>query len=392
MPRHATPPANGCARPTHWPAGRCALAVLLLVGNLGAARAADPGDAAGHAHKPVANKPVAAHAAPGKAAAKPVAEPADGSLAGRLKAAMADPKHAKGELVIDAATLAAARPAGPAPQMAAWSPTHASTHTPAHTPAHPPAAAHNSPEAARAVAGRVRAHAAAVAGHDAHWAYAGENGPQAWAKLKPEFNVCAIGKRQSPIHIEDAAALPGPAEPLQLAYRASGGSVVNNGHTIQVDLDGDNTLNVRGTTYRLVQFHFHHPAEEMVNHKGFAMVAHLVHKSDDGRLAVVAVLMDPGAPSPLVEKVWTHMPLDTADRVRLPAGLIDMNELLPKDQRYYQFIGSLTTPPCTEGVLWLVLKQPMTLARDQLRLFAQQFPNNARPVQALNGRTVREAQ
>jgi carbonic anhydrase len=300
--------------------------------------------------------------------------------------------------VIDAASLLAARPAGtkPAIKVAALSPAHADT---AHDPA-------------PAVAGRARARAAAVAGHDgparghgvatpaaghapghdAHWAYEGENGPQAWAKLKPEFNVCAIGKRQSPIHIEDTAALPGPAEPLQLAYRASGGSVVNNGHTIQVDLEGDNTLTVRGTPYRLVQFHFHHPAEEKVNHKGFAMVAHLVHKSDDGKLAVVAVLMDPGAPSPLIEKVWTHMPLDTADRVKLPAGLIDVNELLPKDQRYYQFIGSLTTPPCTEGVLWLVLKQPMTLARDQLRLFAQQFPNNARPVQALNGRTIREAQ
>ena len=230
------------------------------------------------------------------------------------------------------------------------------------------------------------------AGHEAHWSYEGEGGPQNWASLKPEFNLCAIGKRQSPIHIDEGSTLAGPAEPLQMRYLPSGGSVVNNGHTIQVDLDGDNTLTVRGSVYRLVQFHFHHPAEEKVNYKGFAMVAHLVHRNDAGQLAVVAVLMDPGAQNPLIQKVWTHLPLDNADRVRLPAGLLDMNELLPRDQRYYQFIGSLTTPPCTEGVLWLVLKQPVTLARDQLKLFSTLFPNNARPVQALNGRIVREAQ
>ncbi|EWS62305.1 Carbonic anhydrase precursor [Hydrogenophaga sp. T4] len=149
---------------------------------------------------------------------------------------------------------------------------------------------------------------------------------------------------------------------------------------------------MRGSTYRLLQFHFHHPAEEKVNHKGFAMVAHLVHQNDQGRLAVVAVLIDPGAANDLVHKVWTHMPLDTGDRVPLPAGLIDMKDLLPQDQRYYQFMGSLTTPPCTEGVLWMVLKQPVTVSRDQLKLFARLFPMNARPVQALNGRVVRDAQ
>ena len=129
-----------------------------------------------------------------------------------------------------------------------------------------------------------------------------------------------------------------------------------------------------------------------MNYKGFAMVAHLVHKNAEGQLAVLAVLFDPGEGSPLIQKVWTHMPLDVNDRVRLPEGLIDLNEALPKDRRYYQFIGSLTTPPCTEGVLWLVLKEPMTLSRDQLKLFTQLFPNNARPIQPSNGRVVREAQ
>jgi carbonic anhydrase len=233
-----------------------------------------------------------------------------------------------------------------------------------------------------------------MAPHDGevHWSYEGENGPQAWGKLKPDFNVCAIGKRQSPINIEASGTLQGPAEPLQFNYQLSNGTVVNNGHTIQVDVLGDNSITVRGSTYKLLQFHFHNPSEERVNYRGFAMVAHLVHKNAEGQLAVVAVLLDPGVANALINKVWTYMPLDTGDRVRMPTGLIDMNELLPKDQRYYQFMGSLTTPPCTEGVLWLVLKQPTTVSREQIKLFSQLFPNNARPVQPVNGRAVRDAQ
>ncbi|WP_296443552.1 carbonic anhydrase [Rhodoferax sp. UBA5149] len=280
----------------------------------------------------------------------------------------------------------------------------------AHGAAPAQAAAHRhtavNPQASRQY---IRAKAAALTGHDVgldtstevedpqhggevHWSYEGANGPQAWGKLKPDFNICALGKRQSPINIDESDTLQGPAEPLQFNYQPSSGSVVNNGHTIQVDLVGDNTLTVRGSTYKLVQFHFHHPSEERVNYQGFAMVAHLVHKNAEGQLAVVSVLLDPGVANALINKVWTHMPLDTGDRVRLPSGLIDMNELLPKDQRYYQFMGSLTTPPCTEGVLWLVLKQPSTVSREQIKLFSQLFPLNARPVQAVNGRPVRDAQ
>ncbi|WNO04786.1 carbonic anhydrase [Rhodoferax mekongensis] len=235
--------------------------------------------------------------------------------------------------------------------------------------------------------------AADAHGSEVHWTYEGENGPQAWGKLKPDFNICAIGKRQSPINIEEGTTLQGPAEPVQFNYTPSSGTVVNNGHTIQVDVQGDNNITVRGSRYRLLQFHFHTPSEESVNYKRFAMVAHLVHKNDEGQLAVVAVLLDPGsAPNPLIDKVWTYMPLDAGDRVRMPRELLNMNELLPSDQRYYQFIGSLTTPPCTEGVLWMVLKQPMAISRNQLRLFTQLYPMNARPVQPLNGRPVRDAQ
>ena len=272
----------------------------------------------------------------------------------------------------------------------------------------PPRTAAPASPAARTLASQryQQARAAAVAGHagaalatgdkahggEAHWAYEGDTGPQAWGKLKPDFATCATGKRQSPIPIEDGNTLQGPAEPVQFAYAPSNGTVVNNGHTIQVDVQGENTITVRGSSYRLLQFHFHTPSEEQINSKRFPMVAHLVHKNNEGQLAVVAVLLDEGAASPFIDKVWTYMPLDANDRVRMPQGLLNVSELLPTDQRYYQFMGSLTTPPCSEGVLWMVMKQPVTISKGQYRLFTQLYPNNARPVQAVNGRVVREAQ
>jgi carbonic anhydrase len=248
---------------------------------------------------------------------------------------------------------------------------------------------------ARAAALAARGTAVASAdgkGSEVHWSYEGENGPENWGKLKPEFNLCAIGKRQSPINIDEGNTLAGPAEEVQFNYTPSNAIVTNNGHTIQVDVQGENTITVRGSTYRLLQFHFHTPSEEQVNSKRFVMVAHLVHKNDEGQLGVVAVLMEIGGANPLIDKVWTYMPLDTNDRVRMPRDLLNLNELLPADQRYYQFMGSLTTPPCTEGVLWLVLKQPVKISKAQHRLFTQLYTNNARPVQPANGRAVRDAQ
>lgn len=229
-------------------------------------------------------------------------------------------------------------------------------------------------------------------GADVHWDYDGNNGPRVWGQLEPDFALCASGKRQSPINIEEESTLQGPAEALEFNYKPSNGTVVNNGHTIQVDVQGENTLVVRGSRFRLLQFHFHTPSEEQINGKRAAMVAHLVHRNDEGQLAVVAVLLEPGTANPMIDKVWTYMPLDAKDRVRMPPGLLNLNELLPADQRYYQFMGSLTTPPCSEGVLWMVLKSPMQISPAQLKLFTQLYPMNARPVQAVNGRPVRSAQ
>jgi carbonic anhydrase len=362
------------------------------------------------------------HAAPAATASKPAAKTSGASAAnGREEAPLIDLKAALREKMIGKKSVTLVISDKPESKTATASAHGAPAKAaPSHEPepaaakavpeSHAAAVKHSTPVAnPRASHDYIKAKAAALAGHETapespaahvseghggevHWSYEGETGPQNWGKLKPEFNVCAIGKRQSPINIEESATLQGPAEPLQFNYTPSSGTVVNNGHTIQVDLSGDNSLTVRGSTYRLLQFHFHTPSEEQVNYRNSAMVAHLVHKNNEGQLAVVAVLLDPGVANELISKVWTYMPLDTNDRVRIPLGIIDMNELLPKDQRYFQFIGSLTTPPCTEGVLWIVMKQPTQLGREQIRLFQQLFPNNARPVQPVNGRPVRQAQ
>ncbi|MEO7939136.1 MAG: carbonic anhydrase family protein [Burkholderiaceae bacterium] len=253
----------------------------------------------------------------------------------------------------------------------------------------------------------IRAKAAALAGRkesieeiieparergEVHWDYAGANGPQSWANLKPEYSTCATGKRQSPIDIDGSVTLRGPAEAIVFDYPASSATVVNNGHTIQIDMHDDNGIVVRGSRYQLLQLHFHHPSEERINQRGFAMVAHLVHRDYMGRLAVVAVLLEPGEANPVINQFWTYMPLGPGDQVAMPLGSVALAQLLPKDQRYYQFMGSLTTPPCSEEVLWMILKQPVTLSQEQMRLFAQQFPNNARPVQPINGRVIRDGQ
>jgi carbonic anhydrase len=238
----------------------------------------------------------------------------------------------------------------------------------------------------------LRPRAAPAAAHaEVHWSYEGEGGPAHWGRLKSEYIQCATGKRQSPIAIEDIDTLKGPAEPIQFRYAPSKGTVVNNGHTIQVNVYGDNSLTVRGTTYQLLQFHFHHPSEERVNGQRYPMVGHFVHRNDAGQLAVVAVLLETGEANKLIDNVWTYMPLDVNDSVRMPPDLINIHDILPRDQRYYQFMGSLTTPPCTEGVLWMVMKQPVSLSSAQLRVFSQLYANNARPVQPVNGRPVRDA-
>jgi len=222
-----------------------------------------------------------------------------------------------------------------------------------------------------------------------HWDYTGRHGPAHWGALKPEFATCSSGKRQSPIDITDGIRLQ--LDPVEFDYRPSPFRVVDNGHTVQVNVAAGNSIEVMGRRYELVQFHFHRPSEERIDGRAFDMVAHLVHRDLEGRLAVVAVLLERGSAQPVVQAVWNNLPLEKGEELAARAPL-DLNALLPAERRYVTYMGSLTTPPCSEGVLWLVMKQPVPISPEQIAVFARLYPMNARPLQSASGRMIKESE
>ncbi len=230
-----------------------------------------------------------------------------------------------------------------------------------------------------------RAHHAKAA---PHWSYEGAGGPQAWARLQPEFAQCATGLRQSPIDIQGGVRVQ--LDPIAFDYKPGAVRVIDNGHTVQVNVAPGSTLEILGRRYELKQFHFHRPSEERIDGKPFDMVVHLVHKDAEGRLAVVAVLLERGSAQPVVQTVWNNLPLEKGDEVPVRAPL-DPSGLLPAERGYYTYMGSLTTPPCSEGVLWMVMKTPQPVSAEQLGIFARLYPMNARPVQAPRGRLIKES-
>lgn len=219
-----------------------------------------------------------------------------------------------------------------------------------------------------------------------HWGYSGPSAPQQWGSLDPAFSTCKLGKHQSPIDIHGAKAADLPA--IQFDYKPSPLKVIDNGHTIQVNYAPGSTIDVGGSRYELVQFHFHHPSEEKVNGKAHPMVAHLVHKNAEGKLAVVAVLLDKGGSSEVIDAIWKNLPKEKEKEATVAGVTIDVAKLLPANRGYYAFEGSLTTPPCSEDVRWLVLKTPVKIASAQVAAFGKLYPMNARPTQPLNGRAL----
>jgi len=230
--------------------------------------------------------------------------------------------------------------------------------------------------------------AASDPAHAAHWDYAGSGGPERWGRMNPEFAKCATGTRQSPIDIRDGIRVE--LDPVQFDYKPSAFRVIDNGHTVQVNVAPGSSIEVMGRHYELVQFHFHRPSEERIDGKQFDMVVHLVHKDLEGRHAVVAVLLERGSAQPIVQSVWNNLPLEKGDGVAA-RGALNLNELLPAERRYFTYMGSLTTPPCSEGVLWMVMKQPVPISAEQIGIFARLYPMNARPLQSAAGRLIKES-
>ncbi len=231
-------------------------------------------------------------------------------------------------------------------------------------------------------------YAADPAPEGAHWSYSGDTGPAHWGSLSPEYSACSQGKEQSPVNISNAQRSKLPV--IEFNYQPSALAVVNNGHTIQVNYAQGSSITIDGKTYNLVQFHFHHLSETMVKGKHAPLEGHLVHKSADGKLAVVAVLFDEGKANPAIATVWSNLPKAEGTENK-PSGVeVNAAQLLPDKFEYYTFPGSLTTPPCSEGVTWLVVSHRMTASKEQIDAFAKLYPNNYRPVQPLNGRKIQE--
>lgn len=218
------------------------------------------------------------------------------------------------------------------------------------------------------------------------WSYSGTTGPEHWGELSPEYAPCKTGREQSPVDIR--GAVEAGARPIDFAYRASPLEIANNGKSIQVDTAPGNKITVAGETYELVQFHFHHPAEEKIEGRGFDLDAHLVHRDQSGHLAVVAVLMTVGKENAALARIWPHLPQTEGPKQTIAGVAVPLDQLLPAERSYYSYMGSLTTPPCTEGVRWLVLRMPVEISAQQLAAFAWLYPDNARPVQPLHGRRI----
>jgi carbonic anhydrase len=241
----------------------------------------------------------------------------------------------------------------------------------------------STPTAARSARVRKPAPPAKIA-----WSYGGSGGPAVWGKLSPDYATCASGRRQSPIDLSEGIAVD--LEPIQFLYRPAAFRVTDTRRNLQMAVYGGGFL-LLGKNYELVSVQFHRPAEISVGGKTFAMDAQLVHRSDDGKLAIVDVLLEQGTENPVVQAALNNLPLEQGGEVTPPGLRVDLNHLLPEDGRYFTFMGSLTTPPCTEDVLWIVLKQPQQISPEQLAIFARLYPPNARPVQPRNGRIVKES-
>jgi len=229
---------------------------------------------------------------------------------------------------------------------------------------------------------------AAAPKHGTVWSYEGESGPANWSKINVDWAKCGTGNRQSPIDLRDGIKVN--LEQISFDYHPSSFSEVNNGHTIKVTVGGGNFITIGNTVYELQEFHFHRPSEEKINGKGTEMVIHLVHRSAEGKVAIIAVLLERGQPHRLMQTIWDNLPLEKQEVVS-PAIVIDPTDALPERRDYFTYMGSLTEPPCTEGVLWMVFKQPMQASPAQMALFSRLYPLNARPVQATAGRMIKES-
>ncbi|MBA1420931.1 MAG: carbonic anhydrase family protein [Epsilonproteobacteria bacterium] len=221
--------------------------------------------------------------------------------------------------------------------------------------------------------------------HTVHWSYEGEGAPENWAKIDKKFFMCKEGENQSPIDLKGFTESELP--PITFNYKLVSTEILDNGHTEQVNVKEDSSITVDEIVFDLKQFHFHTPSENNINGKSFPLEAHFVHASKDGELAVVAVMFEEGVENEALKELWSVMPTEVGKHQAIDAKHLD--SLLPKERDYYRFNGSLTTPPCTEGVRWLVMKKPVSLSKEQIETFKKVMHlHNNRPIQPTNARMI----
>lgn len=219
-----------------------------------------------------------------------------------------------------------------------------------------------------------------------NWSY-DRTGPAYWGDLDPNYSECGTGKTQSPIDLSNPTKSNLPT--LAFEYKDVPLKMVNDGYNMHVEIAPGNFLDIEGEKFQLLQFHFHLPSEHTINGKHLPMEVHLVHKSDKDQFAVVGIMLEEGPPSTLIQRLWSHMPGHPKQIVSSPLT-INAGDLLPKDRSYFRYDGSLTTPPCSEGLLWHVLRGTITIDNERMKFFTELFgEDTARPVQPLNNRKIK---
>ncbi len=218
-----------------------------------------------------------------------------------------------------------------------------------------------------------------------HWSYSGEVDPNHWGDLSSEFATCKTGNQQSPINIEETKGAK--LATIEFNYKNTPFKVINNGHTIEVEYEPGSSIKLDGKRYELRQFHFHDPSEHTVDGKISPMEAHLVHKSKNGKLAVIGIFLKEGQQNDFIQTLWANIPVEKGEKT-VKGVSINVSALTPTDKSYYHYFGSLTTPPCSEGVNWNVLKTPVEISPEQIAKFTSVYSGNVRPVQPLNRRVI----
>ena len=219
------------------------------------------------------------------------------------------------------------------------------------------------------------------------WGYEADNGPAVWAQLSEDYRLCAEGRRQSPIDLADASPKRSPS--VTFNYISSPLTVVNNGHTVQVNYSEGSSMEIEGARYELLQFHFHSPSEHTLSGESLDIEMHLVHRNaSSGELAVVGALVRRGSENAAFAPVWENIPAEAGEPRRIDGASINAEDLLPSERLFYRYDGSLTTPPCSEGVKWFVLTTPIEMSAAQIETFRSVINGNNRPVQPLNEREL----